>query len=293
MKSFVNKSAGVLCFLFVVRLCCAVPAPAGEKTLLRVGFVPLLSQLPLVVSYENDRLTFTGIDVALSSYSSFTSMEAALRVGALDMAALPLPIALSMAADRSPIHIIGSLHGGGSRLLSRTPMDLSGIRGKLVGVPGLDSNENLRLARVLAPMNLRYGLEFKTIEVSLDTAVADLKTGKIGAVYLPEPIGTKAELQGVASEVKGQEDLLTGGLCTVLVVRANTLKNSGEAVMEFLTSLVGSCGFIEKDIALSGARQVAILQKGFFNLEEEVVTRSLTLRRGAVRSGEPLPIWRR
>jgi len=48
-------------FLFIFLVFSGQVASAREKVGLRVGYLPLLSQLPVVVSYENDRLGFDKI----------------------------------------------------------------------------------------------------------------------------------------------------------------------------------------------------------------------------------------
>ena len=75
----------ILVFIVCI-MCIGQPAHTQEKVALRVGYVPLLTQLPLVVSYENDHLNFLQVDLDLIKYTSFTSLEAALRVGAIDAA---------------------------------------------------------------------------------------------------------------------------------------------------------------------------------------------------------------
>ena len=68
------------------------PAHAEEQVkTIRVGYIPLLAQLPLVVSYDNDRINFSDVEVELVKYRSFNSLEAALRVGAIDVADISLP----------------------------------------------------------------------------------------------------------------------------------------------------------------------------------------------------------
>ncbi|OEU70278.1 MAG: hypothetical protein BA864_14850 [Desulfuromonadales bacterium C00003093] len=262
---------------------------AQDKPILRVGYLPLLPQLPLVVSYENDRRSFEKIEIKLVRYNSFTSLEAALRVQAVDVASIPVPIALCMAADGHKIKIIGTCHMGGSRLVARTKGGLETVKGKLIGVPGLDSNENLRLSQALGAMNLRPGLDYKTIEVSFNSVIEDLKAGKLDGLYLPEPFGTMAEEENTASAVNGQKNQLTGVLGTVLVIRSEILKKGKAGVKEWLNSLVKSCRLIETDVKQSGAKQTAIIQTSYFSLPQKIVADCLVQRKGDLRFDHFLP----
>ena len=122
---------------------------ALDRMPLRVGYLPVLPQSPLVVAYENDRLNLKRVDPSLYKYNSFTSLEAALRVGAIDAASVPGPVALAIAADGIGVFVVGAFHQGGSRLMTVEKGGLASLKGRLIGVPGLDSNENLKLIQVL------------------------------------------------------------------------------------------------------------------------------------------------
>lgn len=262
---------------------------AQSKITLRIGYIPLLSQMPLIVSYENDRLNFNNITTELVRYNSFTALEAAMRVGAIDVASLPIPIALSIAADGHKIKIIGICHSGGSRLVARNKGGLETLRGSLIGVPGLDSNENLKLSQVLGAMNLRPGLEYKTIGVTFNSVIHNLKVEKLDALYLPEPFGTIAEREKIAYEIQGQEGKLTGTLGTVLVIRSEILEKYKEGTKEWLISLVKSCRFIENDVKQSGARQIAIIQTSYFQFPKAVVIDSLVQHKGDLKFDQFVP----
>jgi ABC-type nitrate/sulfonate/bicarbonate transport system substrate-binding protein len=258
-------------------------AHAVGKVPLRVGYLPLLPQVPLVVSYENDHLNLDNIELELVKYNSFTSLEAALRVEAIDIASLPVPIVLSMVTDGHKIKIIGTCHSGGSQLMATAQGSLETVRGNLIGVPGLDSNENLRLSQVCGAMNLRHGLDYKPIGVPFNTVINDLKAKKLDAIYLPEPFGTIAEKEQIAVAIKGQQGKLTGAMGTVLVIRSKILKENKTGVEEWLRSLIKSCRFIEKDVEEFRARQTTIIQSSYFQYPESIVATSLVERKGDLR----------
>lgn len=279
----------IICILLITQI-----AWTQDKIPLRVGYIPLLTQLPLIISYENDHLNFLQIDLDLIKYTSFTSLEAALRVGAIDAASIPVPIALSIAADASEcelcqVTILGTIHRGGSILVTSTEGALESIRGKLIGVPGLDSAENMGLKESLATVGLRFGLDYKTIGIPFDTAIKHLKAGKLQGLYLPEPFGTLAEKEGLAIAVEGQQGQLTGTLTTVLVIHSDTLKAHPSAVGEWLMSIVNSCHFIENDIQNFGGQQTAIIQSSYFGYPGEIVADSLIQRKGAISFDLHLP----
>jgi ABC-type nitrate/sulfonate/bicarbonate transport system substrate-binding protein len=296
---FLDKGASMRSLMHVFALVLSIPllcmplnAPAAvtkSAPLLRIGYLPAVTQLPLVVAYENDRLNLKTVQVRLNRYNSYTAVEAALRVGAIDFASLPVPLVLNMAADGQPIKLLGADHVGGSRLVATQKGDLLSLRGHLVGLPGLDTSENIYLSQAMLANKLRPGLEYKTIRITFSTVIDDFKTGKLDAVYLPEPYGTIIESDKLAVAVDQQEGSLAGKLDAVWVVRAEFLDKNGPAVEEWLRSLAGSCRFIENDADKSGGRQTAIIQGSYFGFAQEVVTAALEKHAGGLKFAPVLP----
>lgn len=255
---------------------------------LRIGYVPILTQLPLITSHENDRTLYRERGIELIRHNSFTSLEAAMRAGAIDIASIPVPIALRMITDGEKITIIGTCHTGGSLIVTRKKGSLDSIRGQLIGLPGLDSNEAFSLNQVLAGINLHTGLDYKTIEVPFRIALDDLKADKLDALFLPEPYGTMAEEEGTAFAVNGQDEL-SKNLSTLLVVRSMILDKKRASVKLWLSSIVKSCRFIETDIRETGGRQSAIIQKAYFDFPKQIVSKSLVQKNGHLRFNRFIP----
>jgi len=281
--------------IMITLLVCPVffrPVVHAEQSVitLNIGYIPLVAQLPLVVSYDNDRLNFSNVNLSLVKYRSFTSLEAALRVGAIDIADLPLPVAFDMAGDGIDIKIIGGCHSGGSVLERVEYSELSNFRGKIIGVPGLRSNENLDLIQLLSGEKLRYGLDYKTIKVPFNTVLQNLEAGRINAMYFPEPYGSLAEKNRFIMQMEKPEKELSGRLTTVLVARSNILRNnSKKALEEWVQSLARACVFIENDINVLAAKQTAILQESYFGFEQALVSASLVKRRGGIHFSLVMP----
>jgi ABC-type nitrate/sulfonate/bicarbonate transport system substrate-binding protein len=260
-----------------------IHAETAVKTL-RIGYVPLISQLPLVVSYDNDRLNYTRVNVTLVRYGSLNSLEAAFRVEAIDIADLPVPVVFDMSGEGIQIRILGQYHSGGSVFEGVGSNDLSDFKGKIIGVPGLRSIENLEVIRLLSEKNLRYGLDYKTIKVPLNTLLHNLKTARINAMYFPEPYGFLAERDQQTLMVKRPEKDGSQNITTMLVAKSNILqKDHKEAVTEWICSLRDACVFIEQDITSLSGEQTAIIQEPYFGFDRAVVSSSLSKRRGQIR----------
>ncbi|MBF0450734.1 MAG: ABC transporter substrate-binding protein [Candidatus Magnetomorum sp.] len=285
-----KKIMTIIVFCFFVT---TAYAEDNEIVVFRVGYLPLLSQLPIVVSYENDRLNLKKIQVELIKFKSCTSIEAALRVGAIHAANVSIPIVLSIASEMYDckicnIKVVGVIQKGGTLLVAREQLNLNDFRGKLIGVPGLDSVETFTLMNIMQENGLNFGLDYKAIGITYDSAIEDLKTDKLQAFYLPEPWGSIAEKEAGAFSIDAQTFSIDQPT-TLLILSKEFMENNTEAVAEWIESIFNACLFIENDINKTGARQTAIIQKKYFNFSNDLVIDSLANRKGAIGFAPSLP----
>ncbi|OGR11483.1 MAG: hypothetical protein A2097_04340 [Desulfobacula sp. GWF2_41_7] len=269
----------------------AWPATQGTRPIqeIRIGYVPILSQLPLVVSYEDLGISNRSVKIIMTRFGSFNGLEAAMRVQAIDFASLPVITVLKMKINGIDVKIVGQCSAGGSRLVTRNKGGLKDIRGLLIGVPDLESNENLLLSLVFSPMDMRLGIEYKTIGISLGTVIEDYTNNRIDSMFMPEPFGTIIENRKIGFMAEGQKDVLTGKFLTVLTINSSFLNKNKNIVSACLESIVKACGFIEKDIKDLKAKQVSILQKKYFDYDEDIIASSLENRKGEISFTKFLP----
>jgi NitT/TauT family transport system substrate-binding protein len=268
-------------------------ASAEEPVVLRVAYLPLLSQLPIIVSYENDHLNYSHIEVELIQFKSFTSIEAAIRVGAIHAASIPVPMILSIASNMydcnlCQIKIVGATHIGGSSMVSSVEGDINALRGKMIGIPGMDSVESFSLMKIMDNKGMIFGLDYKGIGITFDTAISDLKNEKLDALYLPEPWGSIAEKEVGAHIIESQLFNIDHPT-TMLVLSKKMITENQMAINEWIKSLISACDFIENDIAKTNAMQIAIIQKKYFQLNQDIVIQSLTQRKGNLKFIPSIP----
>lgn len=280
----------LLCLLNFFSITCIF---ADEPVKLRVAYLPLLPQLPIVVSYENDRLNYTKIDVELINFKSFTSVEAAIRVGAIHAASIPLPIILSIASDMydckvCQIKLLGATHFGGTSMVSKVEGDINVLRGQMIGIPGLDSVEAFSLMERMESKGLSFGLDYKAIGIVNKTVISEMKNNKLNAIYLPEPWGSIAEKEAGALTIENQLFAIDHPT-TMLVLSTTMLTEYPDAMAEWVKSIVNACSFIENDISKTNAMQIAIIQNKYFNISKDIVMQSLTQRKGNIRFKPSLP----
>ncbi len=281
-----NMLKRIIIPLLLVLLCAfsvsaSPPVFHGEKLLLRVGYVPIVTQLPLIMSFDRDRFAYQYVDVKLVKYHSFTALEAAFRISAVDVAMLPLPIVLAMNEDSIDVRIIGSTSRGGAGLFVRKKY--SDFRGAIIGVPDLYSSEHFQLIHFLAGKYLKYGTDYKVISIPLQSLLNDLAQEKIDGAFFPEPYPTLAldrlgAVNGTVAELSKQYSVVY----SVLAIKGNLLTDQcRNGVREWLESVKSATFRIAESLSFFGGEQEAVTQMRYFGFDRDLFRKSLK----AIREG--------
>lgn len=254
--------------------------PADPKNEIRIGYLPVVPHLPVVMAYEADRHALQRSTVRLYKYNSSTGLEAAFRVGAIDLAILPLPEILAMAEDGVGIQAVASLCRGGSRLyLRKRYSGDSSFSDLTIGVPGLASVEHLELVRFLQQQGLQLGIDYTTFDVGIDTSTLEaLRKGKIDAFFLPEPLPSRAiaSLPGITGSLvamPGQAEYLH----SLLAVHEDLLSPERlPALLEWLAALKRATNRLTRELAAGYVAQPAISQAAYLAVPRQLMETLLT-----------------
>lgn len=249
------------------------------KNKIVIGYIPLISQLPLVVQYENEKINKHSFDMELVQYRSTTALEAAVRVGAVNIAVLPTPQIISIKADGVDVVTLGSIAKGGSSLFTNLD-SVDSLKGKVIGLTGFDSSENFLLQKVFAEFDLLAGVDFKVIGVSLSTVVKDLESSTLDAIYLPEPYGSLAKENNLGNFL--EVDGLSGVQNDLLVVQRSFLDEKAKILQEWMKLLSKSIAFINQDIKNGNSAILAKLQRSYLNIPEKVFLKSINQKVGNI-----------
>ncbi len=266
--------------LHVSSVSASPPVFQGEKLLLRVGYVPIVTQLPLIMSFDRDRFAYRYVEVKMVKYRSFTALEAAFRISAVDVAMLPLPIILAMDEDNIDVRIIGSTGRGGSGLFVRK--NYSDFKGAIIGVPDLYSNEHFQLIHILAGKYLKYGTDYKVINIPLQSLLNDLAQEKIDGAFFPEPYPTLALDQlgaenGIVEGLPGQYSVVY----SVLAIKGNLFSDQClNGIREWLKSVRSATFRIGESISFFGGEQEAVTQMRYFGFGRVLFRKSLEAIKG-------------
>jgi hypothetical protein len=269
-------------FLVILLAAGSLPAQenysAEEPVLLRIGYLPVLSQLPLIVSYDRDRFSFQKVRLELTGFKSYISLEAAFRVKSIDIAYLPIPTIYGMKAEGIDILMGNSLHRGGSSLVMGSHVREKNDSAPIYGIPGLMSSELFILDNSLSDAGLKNGEDFKIVAVQLERAIDELDQGRLDGLLLPEPYPTMASRQ-LAQKVQPIQ-LITTDIETpqaALVFNRNVvLSGDNGGLLEWLDSIGRACQFLEEDIQHYNGAQTILTQQQYFGFEPPLVRQAFS-----------------
>ncbi|MFC1621485.1 ABC transporter substrate-binding protein [Candidatus Omnitrophota bacterium] len=251
------------------------PCFGNTKTVIRVGVLPIIEHLPLVVSQKETAKPLPNVEVKLDIYTSWTALEAAFRTGAVDAAAITLPKALIMAYEGIPLKIVLAVNRNGSALVLNSD-DPEDLKGKIIGGSGSDTMQLVLFHRFLKEKGLDLGYDVRSLLIPLNRSVALLKEERVYGFCLPEPYGVLAEREDIAGRTILSRDIFPDHLGSVLIINPKNKKLHQAVLKEWLTSVVRSAEFIEEDKNTSGGRQTALTQKDIFHINIDVVQQALT-----------------
>ena len=288
----------LLFFVFLLQIytvALTIETKTVEPPLLRVGYIPLLSQLPLIISYDRNRLSYQRIRVNLTRFSSYIALEAAFRTQAIDIAYLPIPTILKMKAEGVAVLMGDALHRHGSSLVATPGVQKKDGQSKVFGIPALSSSEHLILEDYFSTKGLHYGTDYKVVTVQLNRAIDELERNNLDGLILPEPYPTMAaiRLKDKIQYISFKTEDYNGhqGHQSALAFNRNFVSAAtAEGIVEWLKSVQQACNTLEKDLNEFGGAQTVITQHYYFNFDKLLVQKAFAHSHGSMRFGaEKIP----
>src|SRR3989338_6886816 len=250
VKSITKVAVVILLILVVGGLIFLSPPKEVTKTKTKIGFLPITDHLILGISKEKDNTTFKNVELETIKFSDWATISEALISGSLDGAFLLAPLAYQTKLKDAPVKIVLLGHRDGSALIVKVKDNINSVQdlnGTTIAIPHRFSTHNMLLHLYTTNAGLRYGVDFKTIEMAPPEMPAALSRGDIDGYIVAEPFGAKGELLGV-----GKVLVLSNQICEhhpdcVFVVREEYLNAHPEAMDELTISLIQSGIFAEQN----------------------------------------------
>ncbi|MDD5731260.1 MAG: ABC transporter substrate-binding protein [Candidatus Omnitrophica bacterium] len=244
-----------------------------EEFSLRVGVIPLVEQIPLVVTQKD--YFIKNSKIKLDVYDSWTALEAAFRTGAVGAAVITLPKALIMAYEGIPLKIVLVVNRNGSAFVSKSD-SLKDLKGTIIGGSGNDTMDLVIFSKILKSQGLKLGYDVKYLLIPLKRATALLKEDRLFGFCLPEPYGAMAEKEGLVKKIVLSKDVYPNHIDSVLIVNPALLKKYPDQVKDYVSKIIKSAQFVEKDKDASKGKQSALAQADIFKLDPDLVCIALT-----------------
>ncbi len=247
---------------------------AQDKEVVRVGILPVLEHLPIVIAKKEIAAPLSRIKIDVDLYTSWTALEAAYRTGAVDAVAITFPKAVNMAFEGVPLQILLVLNRNGSELILKDDT-ASALKGKITGNTGNDTIQLYLFKKFIRSKNLRFGFDVRALLVPLKRAVSLFSEGRIFGFCFPSPYGLMAQKKS-GGKIILSRDILPGHIDSVLIVRTETIQKKRAAIKELVRSLQKAGEFIENDKDESGGVQSALAQEDVFHFPKDIAAEALS-----------------
>lgn len=267
----------VLVILLAMLICRPVIGFAQEKELIKIGVLPIVESMALVMTATQPEIATSNFNIKFEVFSTWTALEAAYRVGMIDMMAMTAPKVLKMANSNVPVKIVMALHRNGDMLVTSFDADKKeNFKGRLIGVSGNDTGQLLLLAKYMKERGIELGTDVRYIPIPQSKVLQLLSSERIQGFLFSEPTGTMAIKEGLVKKfVHGVA--INRNFIDVLLVSSSNFIDDHQKEIELLVSTIKKCGRdVENDIQKSGGKQVSLTQFDILGIEPEIVQKSLS-----------------
>jgi NitT/TauT family transport system substrate-binding protein len=231
---------------------------AFAKEVLKVGYLPILDHLTLIVSHYNDNSSFKEVDVMPKKFKSWGNMAGALKAGVIDAAFILSPLAMDLYNKGAAIQTILLAHRDGSAITVKKGSGIKSaadLKGKTIAIPFKISTHTALLGKYLSSAGLKL-TDVKTPVIAPPSMEAAMKKGAIDAFVVAEPFGAKSQLDGVGEILTLTNNIIPHHVeCIVVINRAYTEKHPA-AVQEWVDSLIKAGKFITDDNKNNDSKKV-------------------------------------
>lgn len=278
MKKSIFNSGLALILLFVVLSGCG--KSPKEEYVMKIAALPGLCGVPLHVAHEmgffnEEGLKYDWIVVSDPSASPFDLMAS----GKNDMVYALLPTVVQRASNGMEMKVVMGMHFGCINVVALNKSginNLTDLKGKKIGVPGLGSDPAVLLQRMLKAKGISTTAEKMEVELVVfpDTALEmALHKGLVDAIASWDPIATAIAERGEGKIIFNQaiDPLTQNEYCCVLALDPDFLKNHPESAAKFLRAMQKACDYVVAHPRESVQMQIVKKYCSFTN--EEMNTR--------------------
>jgi NitT/TauT family transport system substrate-binding protein len=251
---------------------------ASAKTHLRVGYLPILDHLILLVSHAQDNQTFKSIEIEPKLFKSWRGLEGALRAGVIDAAFILSPLAMDLFNKGVDIKTILLAHRDGSAITVKSNSFIQSaldLKGKAIAIPDRRATHTA-LLNVYLTKNANLSLkDVVTKVIAPPDMLKAMQLNRIDAFIVAEPFGSMSQDQGVGKLLILTKDIVNNHVDCIVVIRQDKLRENPVAIQEWITSLIQAGQWIDEDKLQNHSEQVAQLTKKYLPYAERAIMSGL------------------
>ncbi len=254
------------------------PAIAFPKTDIKIGYIPILDHLTLLVSHARDNNAFKHIQIEPKLFKSWSSVAGALNAGVIEGAMLLSNFAMDLFNKRTDIStiLVGHRHGSGITVSKDSNLlAAADLKGKRIAIPTGISTHTALLDAYLRTGGLSLQ-DVETKVIAPSNMVQSMQRGRIDAFIVAEPFCARAEAEGAGNTLVLSKDISNNHICCVAVVKKEILQANPEGIQEWVNSMVVNGQFIEQDKVQQGAQNVARIATQYMKHPAPVMVNALT-----------------
>lgn len=214
--------------LFILTFSLTACSSGKEKTVLRIGVMPDVDSIPLIVAANNGYFKDEGVDVEIQHFKSAQERDSALQSGKID-GAISDVLAAAFAKDGGFDVKITSMTTGSYKLVVNKDMGINNIKDMKGKDVALSTNTIIEYVTdmILEKAGLKTTDINKVAIPQIPTRLEMLQSGKVDAATLPEPMATEAIKNGAL--LLDSSDAL-GINPGVMIFTADSLKKSPKGI---------------------------------------------------------------
>jgi NitT/TauT family transport system substrate-binding protein len=233
----------------------------SEKITLRVGYMPVLDHLPLLISHAHHQCDFQQIEIKVKMFKAWREIAGALKAGAIDAAFLLSPLAMDLFNQGVDIKTILLAHRDGAAITVKHDLAITSaadLKGKVIAIPDRKATHVALLNQYLMTAKLSLQDVIPKV-IAPPNMLKAMKLGKIDAFIVAEPFGAKAQQDGVGKLLTLSKDILPHHIDCIVVIRQTLIANHRDAIQEWIDSLIEAGQWLEQDKLANGSKQTAQL----------------------------------
>lgn len=253
------------------------PTIISAKTTIRVGYIPIIDHLAMMVSHAQDNSSFKNLSIEPQLFKSWKSLTGALKGGVIDAALLLSPLAMDVYHKGEGIKtiMVGHRNGSGITVSPQSSIRNAGdLKGKRIAIPAKISTHTAILDHYLRTAGLSLK-DVKTRAVAPPDMIKSLARGGIDAFIVADPFVSLAEERGVGKTLTLSKDIIPNHICCVVVAQKKSLRENPEGIKEWVHSMQKGGMFIDKDKAKNGGKKTAEIAAKYTPHKPQIIANSL------------------